>query len=613
LYNTLKYKVVEADGTDVIKFIEVDEQSEEFQIAYKYILNKIKSNSIGICSSPIDVVIDVINKAGYSVLEVTGRTRQLKLLGDDLAEIKPKVKIAPNDAFRKFNNNEIDVLLINQAGSTGASAQALPTKKVPKDQVKQRVMIFLQSELNVNTEVQKRGRINRTGQILKPIYDYVISSVPAEKRLMMMLQRKLKSLSANTTSSQKQQGNEDETEEDTKNVDFLNKYGDKIILEFLNENPLINLAIDDPLGINKAENPDDVDFTDASQKVSGRIAILSIKDQNTFYTEIIDRYLSYIQYLKSTDEYDLEVKDLDLKAETISKSISVVGKGGNSVFARNTILEQCLVNNLKKPYKSEEIRILLENSLNGLSAEQVKLNTKDSFIDFIETKLSNEIKDLERYFEDVIKNVPKQKAILKITDVEEQNKAIKLKEEDVRKELDASIENITKITNTKKANILNMFEYFSVGRPIYFPSTTYAIDREKVKGLFIGFSISETDKNPYAPSSMKLKFVLANSLKFVSVPASKFDIIAIIKELTNDNISYWTTTEKVLESWNDDIKEKSEDRTTRYIVTGNILQGFGKPDTSGNLISFTTLNGGVRKGILLPESFVKGKGVIGCK
>lgn len=84
-------------------------------------------------------------------------------------------------------------------------------------------MIVLQAELDINTEVQKRGRINRTGQILKPIYDYVTSAIPAEKRLMMMLQKKLKSLDANTTSNQKQS---------TKILDvpdFLNKYGDKIV------------------------------------------------------------------------------------------------------------------------------------------------------------------------------------------------------------------------------------------------------------------------------------------------------------------------------------------------------------------------------------------------
>ena len=45
--------------------------------------------------------------------------------------------------FRQFNDNEIDCLLINQSGSTGASAHAIVTDKVPADKVKQRVMVIL--------------------------------------------------------------------------------------------------------------------------------------------------------------------------------------------------------------------------------------------------------------------------------------------------------------------------------------------------------------------------------------------------------------------------------------------------------------------------------------
>lgn len=607
LRNTLKYKVIEPDGEERFEYLNPNDFEEKFRIEYNYILSKIKSTSIGICSSPIDIVIDVIKKAGYSVSEVTGRTRQFKILGDDKAQIKNKVMESPNDAFRKFNNNEVDVLMINQSGSTGASAHAIPTKKVSKEQVKQRVMIFLQSELNVNTEVQKRGRINRTGQILKPIYDYVISSVPAEKRLMMMLQRKLKSLSANTTSSQKQQG-ETEDSETENNVDFLNKYGDKIILEFLIDNPLINLAIDDPLGITKSDNPSEVDFTDASQKVSGRIAILSIKDQNLFYSDVISRYLSYVQYLKETDEYDLEVKNMDLKAEVISKNIAVVGKGGKSVFSKNTILEKCMVNNLKKPYKSDEVRILIESSLNGLTSEQSKENLKQSFAKFIDTKLSNEIDELKRYFDDAIINIPKQKAILKLDDEVQRREAIAKREQDMQNEMKASMENLQKITNNKKSVVMSMFEYFYVGKLIFFPSPTFAIDQEKIKGVFVGFSINENEKNPYAPSSMKLKFALQNSLRFISVPASKFDTITLIRQLTSDNIYYEQSLDTILDNWNTQIAEKSEDRTLRYIVTGNILQGYGKPEFRSNLISYTTINGGIKKGILLPESFIKGLG-----
>ena len=255
-------------------------------------------------------------------------------------------KINTNDAFRQFNNNEVDVLLINQSGSTGASAHAIVTPKVSKDQVKQRVMIVLQPELDINTEVQKRGRINRTGQIMKPIYDYVNSAIPAEKRLMMMLQKKLKSLDANTTSNQKSS---------TKILDvpdFLNKYGDRIVAEYLKENPTVNMLLDDPLRISDREI-EGAELEDAAHKVSGRVAVLSTKMQQEFYNEISTRYNEYVEYLKQIDEYDLEVEAMNLQAETIASRTVIVGKGGQSEFGDDSVLETVMANVLRKPFSQK--------------------------------------------------------------------------------------------------------------------------------------------------------------------------------------------------------------------------------------------------------------------
>ena len=62
-------------------------------------------------------------------------------------------------------------------------------------------MIFAQMQGNINDEVQIRGRIDRTGQVRRGKYVYLVSAIPAEQRLMMMFKNKLKSLDANTTSS----------------------------------------------------------------------------------------------------------------------------------------------------------------------------------------------------------------------------------------------------------------------------------------------------------------------------------------------------------------------------------------------------------------------------
>src|ERR1035437_3152254 len=272
-------------------------------------MEKIKSASTGITISPIDVVIKKIQDAGYSVAEITGRKFEVQINPkNSQGLVVSRKRINTNDAFREFNNNEVDVLMINQSGSTGASAHAIVTPKVPASQVKRRVMIVLQAELNINTEVQKRGRINRTGQILKPIYDYVNSSIPAEKRLMMMLQKKLKSLDANTSSNQKQS---------TKILDvpdFLNKYGDKIVTEYLSENPEINTLLNDPLKLDDTKGEDKEGVEDAAHKVSGRVAVLSTKMQSDFYNEIAERYTDYSEYLRQIGEYDLEVEAMNLEA-----------------------------------------------------------------------------------------------------------------------------------------------------------------------------------------------------------------------------------------------------------------------------------------------------------
>jgi len=302
--------------------------------------------------------------------------------------------------------------MINQSGSTGASAHAIPTAKVPKDQVRQRVMIVLQAELDINTEVQKRGRINRTGQILKPIYDYVTSAIPAEKRLMMMLQKKLKSLDANTTSNQKQS---------TKILDvpdFLNKYGDKIVRDYLMENKEINELLDDPLSLEDSKgdsgSQNAVVLEDAAHKVSGRVAVLSTKMQQDFYNEIAERYSDYVDYLKQVGEYDLEVEAMDLETETVSSKIIKMGKGSDSAFGEDSMLETVRANVLKKPFTKAELKNLINESLKDGDGKAQQSDLSADFEGFQNEHLQLENDEINAKYDALIKNIPQEKAIRKL-------------------------------------------------------------------------------------------------------------------------------------------------------------------------------------------------------
>lgn len=595
LSSVLRYTVKDAEGNSIPEMINVSEQDEDFRLEYSFILSKIKSASLGISSSPIDVLIDRIQKANFSVVEVTGRDRQLKMLGDGKAMIKSRVKIGANDAFRQFNQNEVDCLLINQSGSTGASAHALPNAKVPKEKVKQRVMIILQAELNINTEVQKRGRINRTGQIFKPIYDYVVSAIPAEKRLMMMLQKKLKSLDANTTSSQK----ESSQQLDVSQLDFLNKYGDQIVVDFLKENPLINLQIGDPLKMADLEEDEKPKSEDAAHRVSGRVAILSVKEQEQFYTELSQRYISMVEYLIQSGEYDLEVEDMNLQAETLEREVVIVGKGGNSVFGRNSVIEKCSVNNLKKPYTKVEIDAMLKESLQDYTAQTLKESLILKYNRFVQSNLENDIKQLEEHYANLIRDISKEKQASSSDNI-----VLYVKERTIvlNEAMADAIDRLKRVTSNKKEHIDKLLNFFHVGKVVGYPTVMYSVDGTSEKAIFLGFVINENVKNPYAPSAIKLRFAIAGSQRYLAVPASKFDIIDAVRSITYSSI-FPAEQQYIIDNWDEIIKSKSNDRANRFIVTGNILQAFGNPQLKGSLISYTTSTGGLKKGILLPESF----------
>ena len=621
LKNCTKYTVTNPDGTAYTEYLIPEEMGEDFMNAYAYLEKKIKQTVTGISLSPIDVLYYHIQNAGFTVEEVTGRKNRLKINGDGTAIYTSRVFRNAKETFRMFNDNEIDCIMINRAGSTGASAHAIPTKKVPKDKVKQRCMIILQAELDINEEVQKRGRIFRTGQIFKPIYDYVISAVPAEKRYMIMLQHKLSSLDANTTSNQKQSTAILDTD------DFLNKYGDRIVLNWLFEHMSIyNNQLGAPFGnLNKlAQEYGGIEHVpvpaDCAHRTSGRIAVLPTKQQEQFYDEVIEQYKDTVFLLKQSGEYDLEVGVAEkLEAETEEKMIVSLGSGDKSIFSRHAILEKCIVNNLSKPYKSEEVRAMVEQTLtdadgNKVTVEEytnalksdVKAYAKaeiERMAKYIETDTQN---DLEKF-----RNSPIWKLELEKNGITQ--KDIDMRVEEKARELEA--EKATRLHESEnyensQAGYINTFiDFFRPGKVVAYPLFVAGGDINNpettfIKGIFVGFAINKSTKNPYAKSNIKLRFALAGSQRYRVVPLSKLDIISQCRDMTRTRISSNESYEYMLKIWNSEIKKASADRIYQYIVTGNILKALAKSDIQkGKLIRFTTIKGGVRNGVLMTYDF----------
>ncbi|MBK8291040.1 MAG: strawberry notch family protein [Flammeovirgaceae bacterium] len=488
LDGVLRYTETDTDGEKIFKKFEISDFSLEAQAEYLRIGDRIREASTGITISPIDVIVRKITEAGYKVAEVTGRKYELQINPKtNKALIMTRKRVNTNDAFRQFNNNEVDVLLINQSGSTGASAHAIITPKVVKEKVKQRVMIVLQAELDINTEVQKRGRINRTGQIYKPIYDYVNSAIPAEKRLMMMLQKKLKSLDANTTSNQKSS---------TKILDvpdFLNKYGDRIVAEYLKENLEVNTLLDDPLGLATRE-VDGAELEDAAHRVSGRVAVLSTAMQQDFYNEISNRYNEYVEYLKQIGEYDLEVEAMDLQTETQSSRAVIVGKGGTSEFGDDSILETVMANVLKKPFSRQELSNLLVESLQGREGRELQKEVKLEYEGYMEEQLNREIAENVSYYEDLIQKIPQEKKIQKLLEkgtADEAQEVIQARTNELHKAMADSEEKIKRSFNNRRQYLESIFSSFYVGRNLNYPVNSYDGGQELAPAVKKGILMPE--------------------------------------------------------------------------------------------------------------------------
>jgi len=601
LDSVLRYTEKDIDGETEGKTFNVSDLSEDAQLAYRDIIKRIEEASTGITISPLDLIIQKIKEAGFTVGEVTGRKLSVQYNStkarNTTALVLKRKKENTADLFRQYNDNEIDCLLINQSGSTGASAHAIVTDKVPADKVKQRVMVILQPELNINTEIQKRGRINRTGQILKPIYDYIISSIPAQKRFMMMLKKKLKSLDANTTSNQKSSKSQLESD------DFLNKYGDKVVRQYMMENPDLNKALDNPLKFEGKESDETPTEGDAS-KVTGRVAVLSVKEQEKFYSEVIERYNDYIDYLKQSDEYDLEVEVLNLKAASKEKSVVIAGKGGRSVFGNDTFLEKCECNVLKKPYTKTELDKLIKKQLGNKHPDSITNNIIEAHENYIASKLAKDLKDLNSKYDDLLNGISEEKGYQKIPVFEKHQRMqyITDREDEIIQVKSLETTRIQTQSENRKSYLNGFFRFFQVGHGYFYPALSFESDSsDNSYCIFLGFDINSKRNNPYAPSAVKLRFAIADSRKYI-VLACSGDTAKEIERIQARSFQLSTSQkENLIDRWDEAIKDFTLDRQTRYIVTGNILQG--SADFSGKLVSFTTKGKGVQKGILMSEAW----------
>jgi hypothetical protein len=170
------------------------------------------------------------------------------------------------------------------------------------------------------------------------------------------------------------------------------------------------------------------------------------------------------------------------------------------------------------------------------------------------------------------------------------------------------IESIERQAKNLKQYVVGYFEYFTVGKLVAYPLAGYDVTGNFIKAICLGVDVNFKTPNPFAPSQMSVRFILPNGMRIVKLQLSD-SFISQIKSATSTNYDINNADEKDLDyfvdEWDVLTKDSQANRVNRFIVTGNILKGYGNEDfrRGGKLVSYTTNDGLVKKGILLPDNF----------
>ncbi|MCF0220082.1 MAG: strawberry notch family protein [Muribaculaceae bacterium] len=523
---------------------------------YEELYAKIAAKDFGLPVAPIDVILQELRSHGIRVAECTGRSHCIEYTDAEYNGILRARHREPVDwVYNEFQNNRIDVMITNSTGSTGASAHAISTPSVPEEEVKRRIMIIAQPELNINTEIQKRGRINRVGQMesLPPKYVYVSSVVPHERRTLMMLKRKLKSLDANTSSSQYQNDKMLECS------DFCNKYGDETVSDWLDDNPGEDLLMSNPRGEQKLQ------MSNLAVRTTGRLAVLDCAEQERFYNEVIENYDNYIQMLIDDDEYDLETMVKDYQAKT--ESSGIFSKGDNSLpMGGDAILNAYTCKVHRKPYSYEGVVEHIRNKYPDFDPKR-----PETYNDW---KVERSI--VEKWYDSAMDEVWA-----------------------TAKNPDSRDRMIDKLREQKN-EVLWALGYFNLGRYV-----KVEIEGKNVDGIVTGIKLGSN----LTPGNVNIEFALAHYLRNRS-----YNCVRRIKNGVLQDCGFFrlkqiavnselSLTKSLMEMNKDRWKRQSSTMqsgtVTKHIITGNIIRSYADDlvNEHGRHIVFTLSNGETLHGV----------------
>ena len=516
--------------------------------------------------SPIDYIKSRLQEQGYSVGEITGRRETLQYQDDGTttlklrssSELKTNAKI---ETVKQFNSGDLDVLILNKSGATGISLHASETFA---DQ-RPRHMNILQAAGDINEFVQMLGRVNRTGQVVPPNYSLVMSDIPAEKRPGAILMKKMAFLNANTTAAR--ESNLSLTDV----VDFMNPYGEQVVMDLLSDDYELDAALGHPLEqLKKAEI---ITPTTLIEKVTGRIPILPLADQEQLYATIENHYKSLIESQRAIGDNQLEAGRLDLDARTIAQMEFKPAIGNHpGPFASAVHIEVIDVKSTNKPLTQLQVVNAVRETLGIDPVDDLKLHNRNA-----------------------VQITARQQVSLKVSTL--QNAADLYEDHVTQKYRDP--DKIDRFSGKLAEQVLNVarnLRTYPAGTPIVM--VTPEPGRTTLYGVIADVKKGNQSTNPAAASDWKLHVLVADGSQHIKIPLS---------QIKADSDHHWQVSSMAVNAIDTspyalfDINQ-TESREQRQVCTGNLIRAFDAFN-GGRFVHFTTADGDIRQGLLMPREF----------
>ncbi len=557
-----------------------DDLGPEGERAYRAVEAEIKRlNLDAFPVSPIDYIRAELAKAGYKVGEITGRTQAADYRADGgvYYRRRPSSETTTRGRLKTiggFNNGELDVIILNQSGATGLSLHA--SEKF-KDQRK-RVMIISQAEANIDTHMQMLGRVHRTGQVVAPAYLQLVADVPAEKRPAAILAKKMASLAAATTANRRGALAAEGA------PDFINEFGDRVIADIVEHDPGLWMRLGQPKIRDDNDQPND-----AARRVTGRIPLLPLAEQEALYEQIEEAYRRAIQMADEQGNNTLEAKTVDLDAKIVEEHPWTEGTGADSdrLFAGPSTLGLYDVAKQTKPPALYTIVQRVASAIGegeNAASEALKAMDRDALMETLggwaaaaEGWAEQEILHVERTAREAtealddkpMSDKERGRASQRITDQRDRLKAI------LQEAWPGGFVRVTRDGETTPAMVLHV--------------------------------TAPTRGNRNAPGAWEVGLLFGDGRRMDVSAAAVFtpknqpqsgDDKGDVDRFVVENVSDSTSADEFLAGVE---AAASNRRERRYIVTGNLLAGFSKK--RGQILNFYNADGQIQQGIMLASDF----------